>query len=59
NSTLAKNHDDHPLWPAGHLRLVQLHHFPGHDLPVSKSSQTLFERAKRQLVSVLSDVAHY
>lgn len=32
NSTLAKNHDDHPLSPAGRLRLVQLHHFPGHDL---------------------------
>jgi hypothetical protein len=31
NSTLAKNHDDHPLSPAGRLRLVQLHHFPGHD----------------------------
>ncbi|WP_235776644.1 hypothetical protein, partial [Pseudomonas putida] len=27
----AKNHDDHPLSPAGRLRLVQLHHFPGHD----------------------------
>ncbi|MEX0297159.1 hypothetical protein AAH995_28285, partial [Pseudomonas putida] len=25
------NHDDHPLSPAGRLRLVQLHHFPGHD----------------------------
>ncbi|MFT2188994.1 hypothetical protein, partial [Pseudomonas putida] len=34
NSTLAKNHDDHPLSPAGRLRLVQLHHFPGHDLMV-------------------------
>ncbi|MNC37379.1 hypothetical protein D3C75_859390 [compost metagenome] len=34
NSTLAKNHDDHPLSPAGRLRLVQLHHFPGHDLEI-------------------------
>ncbi len=31
NSTLAKNHDGHPLSPTGRLRLVQLHHFPGHD----------------------------
>ncbi|WP_236693182.1 hypothetical protein, partial [Pseudomonas syringae group genomosp. 3] len=30
-STLAKNHDDHPLSPAGRLRLGQLHHFQGHD----------------------------
>ncbi|WP_236709389.1 hypothetical protein, partial [Pseudomonas sp. Leaf127] len=31
NSTLAKNHDDPPLSPTGRLRLVQLHHFLGHD----------------------------
>lgn len=32
NSTLAKNHDDHPLSSAGRLRLALLQHFPGRDL---------------------------
>ncbi|WP_236186190.1 hypothetical protein, partial [Pseudomonas juntendi] len=40
NSTLAKNHDDHPLSPAGRLRLVQLHHFPGHD-PISLQNKAV------------------